>query len=73
MPMFFAGLWASWRPKDEPDAEWLATFTILTRAAALKLAAIHYRMPIVPPENSFSAWVSATSWFTAPKKPATVE
>ena len=29
MPFFFPGLWASWRSKEQPEADWLETFTIL--------------------------------------------
>ena len=57
VPFFFAGLWSSWRPKDQPDAEWLETFTILTREAAPELQNIHDRMPVVLPESAYSAWM----------------
>ena len=57
VPVFFAGLWASWRPKDQPDADWLETFTILTREASPELQVVHDRMPVVLPERAYSAWL----------------
>ena len=60
MPFFFAGLWASWRPKDQPDADWLETFTILTREACPELHVVHDRMPVILPASTYSAWLDRT-------------
>ena len=60
VPFFFAGLWSSWRPKDQPDSEWLETFTILTRAACPELNAVHDRMPVILPASAYSAWLDRT-------------
>ena len=57
VPFYFAGLWASWRPKDQADADWLETFTILTRAACPELQEIHDRMPVVLPHDAYDAWL----------------
>jgi putative SOS response-associated peptidase YedK len=60
VPVFFAGLWASWRPKDQPDADWLETFTILTREASPELQMVHDRMPVILPVSAYSAWLDRT-------------
>ena len=57
MPFFFAGPWSSWRPKEQRDAEWLETFTILTREACLELQVVHDRMPVILPAT---AWLDRT-------------
>ncbi len=57
VPFFFAGLWASWRDKEQPDNDWLETFTILSREAAPELQEIHDRMPVVLPESAYDAWL----------------
>ena len=60
MPVYFAGLWANWRPKDQPDADRLETFTILTREVCPELQVVHNRMPVVLPVNAYSAWLDRT-------------
>ena len=65
MPFFFAGLWSNWRPKDQPNAAWLETFTILTHEACPDLVQMaHDRMPVVLPESAYSDWLdrTMTSW-----------
>ncbi|MEE8602765.1 SOS response-associated peptidase [Euzebya tangerina] len=56
-PMVFAGIWASWRPKDEPDTDRLLTCAILTTDANQVLAPIHDRMPVVIEEADFDLWL----------------
>lgn len=56
-PMAFAGLWASWRPKDDPDGERLLTCTIVTTKANDKLAGIHERMPVVLDPDVWDLWL----------------
>jgi len=51
----FAGLWSSW--KNPQGAEQLS-FTILTRAAAGPLAALHDRMPVVLPPTAWTDWLA---------------
>jgi putative SOS response-associated peptidase YedK len=45
----FAGLWSQWRD--------VQTFAILTTAAASSVAAIHNRMPVVVPRETWGAWL----------------
>lgn len=54
-PISFAGLWSSWIP--ERGTEPLLTFSILTRPAAPGVAHLHDRMPVVLPEDTYSAWL----------------
>lgn len=65
-PFFFAGLWDSWRSKDQPaphknsDAVCIETFTILTRAACPNLRFVHDRMPVILPSTAYDAWLDCT-------------
>jgi len=57
-PFAFAGLWTSWRPKDEPDAERVATCTIITTSANATVRHVHDRMPVIlPDEESWATWL----------------
>lgn len=50
-------------PKDQPNTDWLESFTILTRESSPELQVVHDRMPVILPENAYSVWLdrSATS------------
>lgn len=54
-PMAFAGLWEVWG--DEP----LVSYTILTRAAAPVLKAVHHRMPVVLTVDGWDEWLVGPS------------
>ncbi|HTZ44924.1 MAG TPA: SOS response-associated peptidase [Jatrophihabitans sp.] len=53
----FAGLFEFWKPKAEPDADWLTSVTVLTVAARGELAEIHDRMPLVLPRAGWTRWL----------------
>lgn len=53
----FAGLYEFWKPKDEPDADWLTSVTILTVAAQGELAEIHERMPLALGRKAWARWI----------------
>ena len=57
-PYALAGLWETWRPKDQPAAEPLETFTILTTEATGLVRAIHTRMPVIVAPADFEAWLA---------------
>jgi len=46
-PMLFAGVWSSWRPKDDPQAEPIECCAIITTAPNAAMAPIHDRMPVI--------------------------
>ncbi len=52
-PFGIAGLWDRWEKQDEP----LETCTILTCDANEPMLAIHDRMPVVIPPESFAIWL----------------
>ena len=56
-PMVFAGLYEVWRDRSDPDAEWMRSCALITTDANDKLAVIHDRMPVVLPEDAWSAWL----------------
>ncbi|TNC22767.1 SOS response-associated peptidase [Amycolatopsis alkalitolerans] len=53
----FAGIWESWRDKNEPDAEPLITFSIITTDAIGRLTDIHDRMPLLMAKDSWANWL----------------
>jgi putative SOS response-associated peptidase YedK len=57
-----AGLWATWRSPDaEPDEPPLVSCAVLTTGAVGRLTAIHHRMPLVLPAESWPAWLDPDS------------
>lgn len=54
----FAGLYETWTPKNQPDAEPLWTATILTAAAPDALGVIHDRTPLILAEPMLADWLS---------------
>lgn len=61
-PLFMAGLWTTWRPKDAPrDAAPLLSCTIITTDAAGPLADIHDRMPLTISEADWDRWLDPDS------------
>ncbi len=57
-PLFMAGLWSVWKPKDQKDAQPLLSCTIVTTDAPGELAEIHDRMPLVVPESDWDRWLN---------------
>ncbi|HZN12705.1 MAG TPA: SOS response-associated peptidase [Acidimicrobiales bacterium] len=55
--MAFAGLWDVWKPRDDPDAEWLRSATIITGEPNELIARLHDRMPVILPEESWDEWL----------------
>jgi len=65
-PFAFAGLWTWWRPKGAPDAERLATCTIITTTANAQVAPVHDRMPVMLVDDaSRAAWLDRSLDFAA--------
>lgn len=57
-PFAFAGLWASWRPRDAAaDVEPLRSCTIVTTEATERLRPLHHRMPVMLPAADEPAWI----------------
>lgn len=57
-PFAFAGLWASWRPRDAPqDVEPLRSCAIVTTAAAGAIRDLHDRMPVILPAARERSWI----------------
>jgi len=56
-PFAFAGLWDTWRPKSEPEAEPVRSCTIVTIEPNDLLAPIHDRMPAILPPDAVEAWL----------------
>ena len=56
-PMAFAGLWASWRDRNDPEGPPLRTCTIITTDANDAVAPIHDRMPVVLDRSDWERWL----------------
>lgn len=57
-PFAFAGLWETWKPKEEPDATPLTSCTILTMDAAESIREIHHRMPVMLKPGAYEVWLN---------------
>ncbi|ANN15376.1 hypothetical protein SD37_06710 [Amycolatopsis orientalis] len=53
----FAGIWESWRPKDDKDADPLITFSVITTDSVGRLTDIHHRMPLLMPREKWDTWL----------------
>ncbi len=53
-PMAFAGLWDTWKGRDES----IISSTIITTAAGERLASIHDRMPVILRPENYGPWLS---------------
>lgn len=57
-PLFMAGLWSTWRPKDaDKDAPPLVSCTIITTDSAAQLSDIHDRMPLTISAPDWDRWL----------------
>ncbi len=57
-PLFMAGLWSTWRPKDAgPDSRPLLSCTIITTDSAAQLADVHDRMPLTISAADWDRWL----------------
>ncbi|MDQ1438307.1 MAG: hypothetical protein QOK43_1936 [Acidimicrobiaceae bacterium] len=56
-PLALAGLWEVWKDREQQDAEWLKSCTIITTEPNALLAPIHDRMPVVLPPSVWDVWL----------------
>lgn len=56
-PMALAGLWEVWKPRDDADADWLRSATVITGEPNELVARIHDRMPVILPEDVWDTWL----------------
>jgi putative SOS response-associated peptidase YedK len=56
-PFAFAGLWATWRPRDEEDGAPLRSCSIVTTAAAGPIRDLHDRMPVILAPDVEHVWL----------------
>ena len=53
-PMAVAGLWEGWQ---QPDGQWLRTYSVITTAANARQALVHERMPAILPRRDWPQWL----------------
>lgn len=53
----FAGIWETWRPKDDKEAEPLITFSVITTDSVGRLTDVHHRMPLLMPREKWDTWL----------------
>jgi putative SOS response-associated peptidase YedK len=56
-----AGIWEAWKPQDDPSAEWLRSFAVLTGGAGLVSGNIHDRQPVILSADALAAWLDGTA------------
>jgi len=60
-PLAFAGIWETWRSKDESTASGeLRSCSIITGPPNDLIAPLHDRMPMILPRNDWSTWLDPT-------------
>ena len=60
-PLLFAGLYERWRdPAGPPDAELIATCTIITTEPSEDMDELHNRMPVVLASSDVATWLDVT-------------
>jgi putative SOS response-associated peptidase YedK len=64
-PFAFAGLWDAW---NSPDGSLVKSATIITTEPNSLMAALHNRMPVILPSNSYTQWLDP-----APQKPEALQ
>ena len=57
-PLAFAGLWETWRDRNDPAAPPLKSCTIVTRAAEGSVTELHDRMPLALPRQVWDSWLA---------------
>lgn len=57
-PFAMAGLWETWRDKEDPEKEPLYTCSVVTVGPNEVMEPIHDRMPLILPESAWDAWMS---------------
>ena len=66
--LVMAGIWESWKPKGDPDAETVHTYSIITGAPNKEMEPIHDRMPMLLLEaDAQQAWLDDTTSLDAIK------
>ena len=58
LPMAFAGLWDTWKPKNTEEPA-ITTCTIITTAANEQIATLHDRMPVILEPENWKTWLEA--------------
>ncbi len=56
-PLALAGLWEVWKDREDQDAEWLRSCTILTTDANDLVAPLHDRMPAILAPEAWDMWL----------------
>ena len=64
-PFAFAGLWSTWRAKDQSESETLFSCTIITTAPNALMGPIHNRMPVILSKEAESLWLDSNYMDTA--------
>ena len=58
--LLFAGLWEAWKPKDDDEADWVKTFTIITGKPGLVSGEVHDRQPVILPLDDWQTWLEGS-------------
>jgi len=52
-----AGLYENWKDKNDPDAQWIRSCSIVTTGANSTISAVHNRMPVILPPERHDEWL----------------
>jgi putative SOS response-associated peptidase YedK len=56
-PLAFAGLFEHWKPRDDADAAWLSTYTVITTTATDEKGRVHDRAPVLIEPADWDRWL----------------
>ena len=55
-----AGIWEAWKPKLDPESDWIRTFALLTGGAGIVSGSIHDRQPVILPPDRLGPWLDGS-------------
>jgi putative SOS response-associated peptidase YedK len=64
-PFAFAGIWESWKPRDDQAAAPLLSCSIITTVPNRLMEPIHDRMPVILPVELYQSWMDPANGDTA--------
>jgi putative SOS response-associated peptidase YedK len=56
-----AGIWEGWKPDDDPTADLIRSFALLTGGAGLISGNIHDRQPVILPAAALEPWLDGSA------------
>ena len=59
-PFCMAGLWENWKDKNDPEAKWIQSCTVITTEANEIMTPLHHRMPVIFDSEQYATWLDTS-------------